>query len=290
MTIPLLWPLLQKGWAGYSADEKKEHYRKLVIDVISFPFCGLWYCFLASLVLPGSAAGETSAADFERTTSQCVVQAILAVAAVYALMMNIIGMPGTTADSDAHRAQSAALGKWIYLTRHGLALQAWHQILSLASVVSPQLNLMTHGATLWVAAFGWFICIQYFVMVVPSQACQEEFALWKSRGLDFEGIDFLVHAPALPIALLDVAYAKSAPLLRAAVDSSRIYCFLPGYIVFYLCVITWNHRRVGVWPYGLMRALGTSVSKWAMFLCTQTLVMITFATLNLFLIFLRTRR
>jgi len=287
MTVPLLWPFLEAGWSGYSAKERNERSRKLRLDAVSIPLSVLWYCFLAKLSLRGAAVSEASDADHERTTTQCLVQAILAVAAVYALMVNILGMPATTADSDAFRAQGVA-GKWVYLTRHGLVLQTWHQILSLASVVSPHLDLMTHATAPWAAAFGWFICIQYFVVVVPSKTAQEEIEVWNKRGVDFAGINFLAHAPALPIALLDVVCAKSAPLLRVAVSAPVVYIFLIGYIFFYLSIIILNYRWVGAWPYGLLKGLGTSISKWAAFVGMQSLVFMVFGTVNMLLIWVRT--
>jgi len=175
----------------------------------------------------------------------------------------------------------------VYLTRHCVTLQAWHQILSLASLVSPTLTALTHGASIWIASLGWFVTVQYFALVYPSKPFEEDCQLWWSRGVHFRELGTVLHAPALPIAVLDLLVGKSAPVLSAAVLVRGTLGVMVVYVLLYLSLMILNYKAAGVWPYGFMKGLGVDVRKWVTFVAGQITVLLTFALANWVLLLLR---
>jgi len=277
-------PWLSLEWNGYTAEEVERRSEKRRLDAVVVPIFAAWYLLLATCAAaPEGAAAAASAAPPSMST--VVMQAVLAAAAVYVLAVHCIAFPSPTANQDAWKVQSI-LGRWTYLTRHCVTLQAWHQVLSFASVWIPGLVAPTHGFSICVATLGWFVTIQYFVLVVPSQPFKDDIELWRKRGVHFKELGEILHVPALPIAVLDLLFGKTAAVLHAAVSMPATGTLLAAYVLIYLSLIAANYRVVGVWPYGFMKSF--SPMKWVTFIVGQVAVLMVFLAANAVLLCLRT--
>jgi len=276
---------LRVHWNGLNPKEiaRRDHNRWL--DTLVMPLFGLWYLVQASAVVtPGASLTAATAAPV--APAALLLRGVLAAVAAYAFLVHAYGFPAPVETQEAFIAQTK-IGRWVYLTRHCLALQAWHQVLSLFSNASPWINALTHGMCIWISALGCFVTIQYFALVVPSTSMKEECQRWRDRGVQFQEVGFLVHITGLPVAVLDLLFAKSTAELGEALSMTRTVALATLYSFLYLGIVVANYQVTLTWPYGLMNDLGTSIRKWAVFIAKQVIILEVFVLLSWLIVWFR---
>lgn len=281
---------LQLSWNGYKPQELAQRSRIRCLDALVVPIFAFWYVAMARLVTTDISLASATALAATQPPSTLVsgTRIALALLAVYVLAVHSVAFPSPTEDNETYVAMSK-LGRWIFLTRHGVCLQAWHQVLSLASLWYPSLIVPTHGICIWIASLGWFVTIQYFVLVAPNEQFQKDCVMWKKdRGVQFKEVGFLLHALALPIAVADMALVRNASVLQATVSLPSSFAVVFAYVFLYLTLITINYGLVGVWPYGFMKEFGTNLKKWVVFVFGQCLVISVFFGANVLIYLLKT--
>lgn len=288
----------QIEWSEYTGQEL-EHAAFLVrADIYGFPAFLICYLIKAWCVTDvrrgAAAAAEHNRSSWKHVESilpqlKWLVEVALAVLAIYVLALHCLAMPTPTASQHAYHAQSS-VGRWIYLTRQCLTLQAVHQTLSLFAHSSSHLSAVTHGTAVWIAALGFFVTMQYFLLVVPSKGFQEECQAWHRKGVHFEEVSAFLHIPAAVIAFVDLLFVRN-PLLMHVCFSLRATLILTAlYTVSYLGLVVGNYQMTGHWPYAMMEEYGTDPYKWAFFVCRQMVVISALVVVGSFLTWLRRPR
>jgi hypothetical protein len=177
------------------------------------------------------------------------------------------------ADTEAFFAQKF-FGRYIYLTRLGIATQAVHQLLSLDS----RFDSLTNGAmAFFVASLAWFVTIQFYALVVPNPEYQKEVKLWEERGVPFKMINNVTHVPPLFVACVDLVLCKD----RSALELGVAPALLMAFSVFYVCHIFANFATTGYFPYAFLKEYGLSPKKWFFFVLKQQCILAVFAGANL---------
>mmetsp|Transcript_97873 Transcript_97873/g.204083 ORF Transcript_97873/g.204083 Transcript_97873/m.204083 type:complete len:302 (-) Transcript_97873:83-988(-) len=263
-------------WDGHSAKEEQARWQKRKLDSIVIPCFALWYWVQARFVSPPGAAIIDVAPPSSLTF---YLRVFLAIAAVWVLVVHVWAFPAPAEDQDAFTVQRH-VGRWAYLTRHCICMQACHLSFSCLAWAIPSLAVLTDAMVVWVGALGWFVTIQYFILVVPSKPFQQDCDLWAGRGVQFKEVGAVVHVPAMFLALADLLLSRSAAGLREAFDFKNTYELVLLYTLFYLAVIVLNHQVTDKWPYGFMNDLGVDPRKWAKFVFGQVAVLCAFTTAN----------
>eukprot|EP00929_Paragymnodinium_shiwhaense_P063260 TRINITY_DN31615_c0_g1_i1.p1 TRINITY_DN31615_c0_g1~~TRINITY_DN31615_c0_g1_i1.p1 ORF type:complete len:277 (+),score=23.19 TRINITY_DN31615_c0_g1_i1:57-887(+) len=189
-------------------------------------------------------------------------------------------------DEDLYRA-CRVFSRWIFLTRHVMALQSVHLIASFVGVFwqISWLVQMTDGMTYLVGSLGSFITTQFFLLVWPSPQFAAHADLMEKKGRPIRTRAAVVHIPGLILALLDIFLCKDAARLERDCPLATSCCMGIAYGTFYIGFIALNYKATGEWPYGLLHNL-TTAPKWAGFVLVQYAVVIVpivcFWTLNRF--------
>lgn len=269
--IPGVAPWLRLKWDGFNKEELEHSEYNLRLDLVAVPLFLVWYLVLAWL----SSRNTTDAMVVAQTRvgAPTLMDALMHIAviavAVYVVLLHMLAQPNPQKHQEAFEAQSY-FGRWIYLTRHGLTLQAWHQVLSLLSFIWPRLAVLSHSCSMMVGTLGVFVTIQFNLLVVPNLGYKDEVEAWKDKGVQFGLLQKIIHIPALFISLMDILVIKDLELLHASMSWSAILLLFFMYIVIYLIVLMTNFRLTQRWPYKFMNAFGTDAKKWAGFVCMQT--------------------
>ncbi|CAE8669359.1 unnamed protein product [Polarella glacialis] len=175
---------------------------------------------------------------------------------------------------------SNKIGHWLFLTQHCLVLQAIHVALSLLASAAEleSLQRLTDGLSLFVGALGCFVTVQYFALVHRHPDFKELCATLAQRSppYDLSKLMIALHVPALPLAFLDIGFAKSHQVLATDISIAGTAWMCLGYVCFYVTLIAANHRATGEWPYGVLEGLGGSLPKWAAFIAAQTVILYVF--------------
>lgn len=277
--------LLQTKWDGYTSKERLEARRKVAIDMVGVPLFGFWYLAQASFATSSAAFGDEIHEARHIPEWQYAVRLLLALAAGYVMLSHSVAQSDPQESDEGFKFMSW-IGRWIFLTRNGLCLQAWHQVFTLLSPMSSWLTSVTHGASLWIATLGWFVTIQYFLLVFNHPTYLQEIAKWAERGVAFKEVGILVHVPALLIAVLDLTLARSTPVLRLSLSMGYSIALTIIYSALYFALVRLNHWKTDAYPYAILRTLdGTSA--WLKFFFGQTAVMLAFLGINYFILSLR---
>lgn len=266
-------PLLQKpGHRNYFNDEEWAYGTYLRrMDALGTPVVVLWYLVLASMI------EQPSGSAINVPLPVVLLQLAMALLACFIFFLHTQTLPPK--QDDAVFNATKYLGRWLFLTRHCLAFQASHMLLSvLASLLqSTHLARLTDGSTLFMSILGCFVTVQYFMLVHRHPSFQEKCqmcAKW-DPPYKFKQIMIFTHSFALPLAILDFCVAKDR--VRLAQDCSVIATGLLTlfYVIFYVIFITINHWATGEWPYAFMDDLQT-LRKWATFVAAQTGILYAF--------------
>lgn len=270
--------IYRTDWDGYNEEERALRSNNQVRDVIGIPLFGLFYLRIASLVSEAETIPSQIASTAAPSTASALLLAILALLSSYVLFSQSQHAAAPTKDVLGFLAQQR-IGDWVYLTRHCITLQAWHQVFTVASFWSPWLSAKTHGVCILIAALSWFVTIQYFLLVAPNPDFLEECRVWKERGVQFKEFNRFLHIPALVISVFDVAL-RSLSVLQLTLTLSRSLIAVVFYVVFYLSVIVTNFSFTKAWPYSFLSEFGTDITKWASFVAQQLAILWIFASIN----------
>lgn len=256
------WLPLQLEWGGYSEGELRLRVHNRAFDLVAVPLCGYWYLAQAAAATKSDAHSVLSGPVWQH-----LVRLLLALATLLVLVINVWHLPVDALDMESIRVRSK-MGRWIFLTKHCLVLQAWHQVFSVLAPFSSWLTALTHGVSLWVASLGWFVSLQFMWLVRRNPDFLAMCELWEARGVQYKHVAYLVHLPGFVVAVLDLFLLKDATRLMATVSVLRTFVLPCVYVGFYLLLISFNFRLTGFWPYRAMQGFGGNVCtpSWAVFL------------------------
>lgn len=260
--------LFGTAWDGYGSAEKELKAQNTFKDIIGIPLFSLWYLLLGFVFIRTHSIYEEA---------NLLSRFFLAFVAFVPLFMHSQAIPCPRKDQAAFEVQKK-MGQWIYLTRHCLTLQFWHQVFSLLCSWSPYLAATTNGLSVCIGALGAFVTIQYFALVVPAEGFKEECKQWAEKGVNFREVQHVLHVPALFIGLADLSL-RSTHTLRQTLSFPVDMSFGMFYSIFYIILFFFNFKLTGRWPYLFMEhELGTDPKKWSVFILKQIMV-ITFIIL-----------
>lgn len=276
-------------YSGYSAKDIALQPTMQLTDVLCTPLFTVLYLFVAGLVaspepdltvfntiqsLPPGLAYYT-AMGFSITTGVVLYQHCRVV-------------PYPTADSTEMFAVCGKIGRWIFLTRQTLCLQAIHATLTLASFhpavveLVPTILRETHAMSTLIAGISMFVTVQYYLLVATHPDFKRDCKLWQSRGVPFTFLMHWIHTPCGVFALVDLIFIKQRTLLLTQTPPfPRLMLYLAYFVSYYLALIHVNHGATGHWPYGFLKDLGNSPIKWAAFAAKQFAVLAVFVTIAL---------
>lgn len=271
---------LQLEWRGYSEGELRLRVHNRALDLVIVPLCGYWY--LAQAAVATTADADTALSG---PIWQHLVRLLLALVTLFVLVINVWHLPMDAFDMESLRVRSK-MGRWIFLTKHCLVLQAWHQLFSVLAPLSSWLSALTHGISLWVAALGWFMTVQFLLLVRNHPDFLAMCELWESRGVQYKRVAYLVHVPASMVAVLDLIIVKDATCLLATLSFPRTFALPCAYIGFYYLLILLNFRLTGFWPYRAMQGFGGSACApgWAVFLGAPLVMLLAAVGVNALLL------
>ena len=184
-------------------------------------------------------------------------------------------------EENSNYAALQSMGKWIFLTRHGLCFQAVHLSFLAAQhagLLPDELRCGIAASSIWHSGIEIFIMVQFFALIVPNESYREDIVKWNSMGVAvFEPLVIFAHVPCGILALLDVAVLQNRATLNA-VTPPALHLGLAYVAYLALLLVLWhtNFHRSGCWPYGIFEALGTSPMKWTIFTIGQCVVLALF--------------
>lgn len=275
-------PLLgRSGWEKYYTNEELAFGRWLsVVDLAGCPVFVALYFFLACIVQPRPVDAVVNIPQPPPVI--LVLQVLLALIAVVVLFIHTQTLPPKKEDG-IYLAMSR-IGRWVFLTRHCLSLQAAHMVFSLVASAAgiPWLLRLTYGVSLWIGMLGWFVTIQYFALVHFNKDLQAKCKEVETRDPPYYLRAVLVglHTPALPLATLDLWLGKSHAVLFKECSLPLTAALTLGYTVFYVGLIAINHWFTGGWPYAVLAEL-KSLKRWAAFVLGQTVILYMFGAVLL---------
>jgi hypothetical protein len=175
------------------------------------------------------------------------------------------------------------LGRFVFLTRQSIALQAIHLLFTcFVPFLGQQLAAGIYTLSVFVGGWGVFVTVQFFVLVVPGEKYQKTCDMWASRGIMFKLIGQLTHIPGAFLAAADVCLLKSKKtssthfgLIQTTPSFLCIMCMCFGYTVFYISLIFMNNRGTGEWPYEFLYKF--KWKEWVKFIIGQNCVLVVFA-------------
>ena len=180
------------------------------------------------------------------------------------------------------------IGRWVFLTRQTLCIQAIHAVASVTALLSGSRGLAsaTHAVAVLVAGLGIFVTCQYFMLVHTHADYVHTRETWAKRGIPFTEMMVWLHTPCGVFGVLDVMIIKQRDVLLELTPSYLTLCTCYAvFILGYLILVRANYAMTKHWPYALMKALGTSMVKWpwVKFTVGQIVIVLAFMTCALLL-------
>jgi len=263
-------------YTGYTRKELELNHSIKKRDYFFFPL------FLA-LYLFGGWALSARQVDVPHATEQSVfLSGICALVSGFVIHQHRNVIP-TPKEENEHFLVVKSVGRWIFLTRQCLALGFIHMTSTFLAYtgILPSLVLYTYSMTLLIAGLSIFVTIQYFILVWPHPDFAADVIKWRKLGIPFGLVCGFVHVPCGFIAIFDILILRDPSTLRSLSPSltTSLAIYL-GYVTFYIALVMWNYTQTGNWPYGLMKGLGLSKRKWAVFLVGQFAVVSMFQLLS----------
>ncbi len=206
-------------------------------------------------IATGLAAETGSFSDSSFTPPPVWVDALswfFAGLASFVLYQHIFVAPFPTEDDEMFKV-TQKIGRWVFLTRQTLALQAIHGIVSLlSSQTFPALVKGTHATAVLLGGLGLFVTSQYFVLVANHPDFLLSCKKWRDRGLPFRALMHFTHIPCGVLSLLDLAVIKNRQLLLSQTPPFHsVLCYYFVYVILYVLLLHINHALTTEWPYGL---------------------------------------
>lgn len=205
---------------------------------------------------------------------------LAAVVAWLVLYQHSLVVPFPTEDTPEMFTVMRYTGRWVFLTRQTLCIQAVHAAMSMAALQprSPDwLAAGTHAMAVPVAGLAMFVTCQYYLLVVPHPATKEGADKWHRQGVPWTLLMHWIHSPCLLLAVLDLLAIKHRATLDALSPSfGRLLGCYACYVLCYLTMLHGNYALVREWPYGVLRDLKGDPVKWCQFALKQFLVLAVF--------------
>jgi len=264
---------LQNTYTGYNEKERAHASFLRKADLIGVPACGMVYLVVASHVeAPGGPAPQSAPLWVE------VCRALFVGLANLVLYQHCCVAPYPLEETPEMFKVTTKVGRWIFLTRQTLCLQALHSVFS----IIPSLQAGSHAMSVLIGGLGIFVTCQYFALVAPHPDFKASSATWGSRGVPYKELMHFLHVPCGVLACLDIMVLKQRSLLLAqTAPFTQLMGVYLVYVVLYVALLHGNHSLMGEWPYGMMKDLGASYPKWAKFVVIQFAVLVLFVTIAL---------
>ena len=272
MSVEPRTTLLACQWKGYNEEELRRLLHLHRTDFFVFPLLAPLLVGLLSLLLPPPAGADAALRATPTTTTSMAAAAVLLFLSFVPLYMHVYVMPmNKKTESEQEWAAMSILGRWPFLTRWGLTLQPVYFALSLIGEVTGALGprRAAYALAVPIASVGIFVTVQFYTLVTRAPAYPEVVARWTARGVAYERMQALVHAPAALLGLADLHVAKGAALLQNALPAygSLVQCNA-AFALLYLTVISANKLATGHYPYMMMAKLDT-IGKFGRFALVQ---------------------
>jgi len=281
-TTRFLWSLFVRcPFNDYNLEELKVRRTMRLADLVWTPLSLLIYLCLTSAALwTLPTAAQTGALSWPPLAEKHAVL-VVAVLSCYVLYMHMFTAPSPTQDAsvDDFKGIGSPFGRWWFLTRQTIGLQAWHQALSYFAIAMqwPNLASRTHAVALWLCGPANFVTIHFFVLVWPHPDFKASSAKWEKKSVPFREVMFMLHVWQLPIACIDVLFLKDrAAMLRLTPPVLGLAFIFVSFVAYYLGIVAANFVLKGVYPYGVMRECGTSPKKWVKLIAVQIGVLVIF--------------
>eukprot|EP00656_Telonema_subtile_P000566 TRINITY_DN10259_c0_g1_i1.p1 TRINITY_DN10259_c0_g1~~TRINITY_DN10259_c0_g1_i1.p1 ORF type:complete len:196 (-),score=25.29 TRINITY_DN10259_c0_g1_i1:178-765(-) len=172
------------------------------------------------------------------------------------------------------------VGRWVFLTRHTIAIQSIHAVATL--IVSfgwcPQLCAGVHSSSIFIAGLGLFVTSQFFALVAGHPEFVEGCRYWADKGVPFRSLMYFMHLPCGVFALVDILVIKQRHFLAEhSPQLTHLLAYYLCYVVVYLVIVHVNHAYTNAWPYGFMKDL-TTPGKWVKFTVVQFTILAVFVS------------
>lgn len=280
ISAPLLPQLFWSTYDSYSEEERERHRYLRRHDLCGIVCTAVVYCMVVYHVAPE---------DVKLPEPPIVVyyaRCLFAALALYTLYLQIFVVTKTSKEMpEEFGVCGGPFGRFIWLTHQAIVLLAVHFVASTAGpLIGGRLAAGTHVASVILGGLGAFVTIQYCTLVRSHPDAVRTCRLWATRGVHMSVISDLLHVPQLLLALADVCFLKhrgSLLLLRPSL--LNILGFFVCYCAVYVAALHANFALTSFWPYGLLKELGTSATRWAQFIVVQCSILsgFTFALLAL---------
>ena len=238
--------LISYSYEKYTEKEKKLRDHIFAVDYVGVPL----FCFLYVKIF-GALSGNRQFETTENAFAFEICNYLCTGLSVLVMYQHMRVSPCPLEDNVEMSGVMSRIGKWIFLTRHVLALQAVHFALSFLSTHVEGFEWLigtTHTASVFIAALGIFVTIQYFTLVSPDKDFSAECLLWKQRGCHFRMIQDCVHIPAGFIAVLDLLFVKDSFVLReTAVPMNEMLLYFFVFVVYYMSLVHTNFYVTKQW-------------------------------------------
>lgn len=221
----------------------------------------------------------------ERTLAMAILQLVLALVSFLMLFSGFFRWPQKE-DNTYHAKRY--LGRWLFLTRHCIIYQVSHLSLSFIGTVFEIafIQRLVYGSTLWVGALGFFVTIQFFLLVWNNPKFVETCDKMEAAGhrcfcglISFRGYDALIHIPPICLSICDVTLVKQHDILASACSLRTTCVFVLAYCAFYVVFVKLNFAVTGHYPYALLEKFD-SVSKWIGLTAGQAATVLVFVMCN----------
>jgi hypothetical protein len=250
-------------WDGYSAEELQRFIYLQQTDFFVFsviaPAVVLLLASVAGAGVPASA--EEALGAMASTPWSTYSAAALFLASLVPLYLHAIAMPMNPKKESAQEWEAMRLlGRWPFLTRWGLTLQPVYFALSLVGEATgaPAPRRAAYALAVPVASVGAFVTVQFYTLVTRAPTYPPVVTRWTQRGVRYELLQALVHAPALLFGVADLHVAKQRALLHAAMPHyGAMVCTSAAFAALYLSVMVANKLLTGHYPYMMMAKLDT---------------------------------
>ena len=303
-----------QSYSAYTAKERACKAKMHFQDFIAIPLFAAFYLVLAKYAMRSGDAAACVARAAVAPESIVYLAGACAIAGLVVMYQQVAVIPFPL-EISSNWAAVQPVGRWIFLTRQTLMLQAVHLCYTFAGhlgYLDDELACAVAASSVFFSGLGIFVMIQFFALVVPNAHFLSDIVQWKERGVPaFEHLVIFAHVPCGILALVDVALLQDRALLlamtptkqvracatyQAVPPSARLTLFSPFalprtlslqhlaltcvcYAVCYVIFMHLNFYATKCWPYGFMNGFGTANAKWFIFTISQTSIMVSFVAI-----------
>eukprot|EP01061_Rhynchopus_euleeides_P012337 TRINITY_DN21993_c0_g2_i2.p1 TRINITY_DN21993_c0_g2~~TRINITY_DN21993_c0_g2_i2.p1 ORF type:complete len:277 (+),score=101.83 TRINITY_DN21993_c0_g2_i2:682-1512(+) len=254
---------LYPGPVAYSQEEAACGRDVQRLDLVGVPVTAVTYLAVGHLLVFAS-----SPSPWLGLAQDAVSGVLCAAVALLVLYQHIYVQPTPLREEPMVWGVQQVFGRWVFLTRQTLSLQACHTVLSFAF---PEVG---NTMAVIVAGFGLFVTVQFATLVHYHPHYIQVCNMWAAKDVPFRELMLWLHLPAGVLGVLDVLYVKDRQaVLSSTPAGNTIALFVSAYAIMYVTVLRYNHSRTGYWPYDVMEPLGKDWKKWVVFIGFQGLIL-----------------